>query len=468
MNTSDTGTGDGPSPGTSGRSVRSVRSVGSVKSGTTGGSRRDVDVLVVGAGPAGLAAAARLAALGAGRVEILEREREPGGVPRHCFHRGFGTGAESVDGPAYVGRWTAAAERAGARLRTGVTALGWTGPLTLATTGPDGPADVTARAVVLATGARERPRAARLVPGTRPAGVLTTGELQQSVYLYRQDVGRRALVVGAEQVSYHAVDTLRRAGVVPVAMVTEYDRHQASPAHATATRLRYGVPLLTRTTVTGLVGHGRLAGVRLRHSDGRTTTLACDTVVFTGDFVPEHELARDGGLVLDPGTRGPAVDMSFRTTRDGVFAVGSLLHAAEPAATAAREGVLAAVPVLAHLASLPGAPPRAAPVPVRVDAPLRWIAPNLLAATTARQPFVLRTARFLDRPVLQVAQHGRVLRHERLRGTAVPNRTVRMSAAWVRDVDPDGGPVRVTVLGTTGGPPTPAEPPATDEETRAP
>ncbi|WP_405640081.1 NAD(P)/FAD-dependent oxidoreductase [Streptomyces uncialis] len=456
MNTSSTSTGtnDSTSDSPSGRS------------GGTGGTHRDVDVLVVGAGPAGLAAAARLAALGAGRVEILEREREPGGVPRHCFHRGFGTGAESVDGPAYAGRWTAAAERAGARLRTGVTALGWTGPLTLATTGPDGPAEVSARAVVLATGARERPRAARLVPGTRPAGVFTTGELQQSVYLYRQDVGRRAVVVGAEQVSYHAMDTLRRAGVAPVAMVTEYERHQASPAHATAARLRYGVPLLTRTTVTALVGHGRLAGVRLRHSDGRTTTLACDTVVFTGDFVPEHELARDGGLVLDPGTLGPAVDMSFRTTRDGVFAVGSLLHAAEPAGTAAREGVLAAVPVLAHLAAVPGTP-RAAPVPVRVDAPLRWIAPNLLATATARQPFVLRTARFLDRPVLQVAQGGRVLHHERLRGTAVPNRTVRMSAAWVRDVDPDGGPVRVTVLGPTGGTPPPTEPPAADGGTDA-
>lgn len=452
MNTSSTSTSDDSPSG---------------RSGGTGGTHRDVDVLVVGAGPAGLAAAARLAALGAGRVEILEREREPGGVPRHCFHRGFGTGAESVDGPAYVGRWTAAAERAGARLRTGVTALGWTGPLTLATTGPDGPAEVSARAVVLATGARERPRAARSCPGHGPPGFSPPASCSSPCTCTGRTWDGAPSSWAPNRSRTTPWTPCAAPAVAPVAMVTEYERHQASPAHATAARLRYGVPLLTRTTVTGLVGHGRLAGVRLRHSDGRTTTLACDTVVFTGDFVPEHELARDGGLVLDPGTLGPAVDMSFRTTRDGVFAVGSLLHAAEPAGTAAREGVLAAVPVLAHLAAVPGTH-RAAPVPVRVDAPLRWIAPNLLATATARQPFVLRTARFLDRPVLQVVQDGRVLHHERLRGTAVPNRTVGMSAAWVRDVDPDGGPVRITVLGTTGGTPTPTGPPAADGGTDAP
>lgn len=302
------------------------------------GPPRDVDVLIVGAGPAGLAAAARLAAPGVARVEVLDREQQAGGVPRHCHHGGFGTWTHPLTGPAYARLLLGAAVRAGAVVRTGTTALDWAGPLALNTLGPQGPETIRAAAVVLATGARERPRAARLVPGTRPDGVYTTGELQQAVHLYRQRIGTRVVVVGAEDVSYAAADTARIAGAEVVAMVTELDRSQTTTTRAQYARLRHRVPLLTDTTVTELLGHGRLSGVRIRHRDGRTVQLACDTVVFTGDFVPDHELARRGGLDLDPDTRGPAVDGTLHTSRPGVFAAGGVLHPGERAATATREG----------------------------------------------------------------------------------------------------------------------------------
>ncbi|MBX9392487.1 NAD(P)/FAD-dependent oxidoreductase [Streptomyces sp. TRM72054] len=312
---------------------------------------RQVDVLVVGAGPAGLATAARLAAAGAGRVEVLDREQRAGGVPRHCAHGGFGTWLHPLTGPQYARLLTAAAVRAGAVVRTGVTALDWAGPLTLTTVGPHGPETITARAIVLATGARERPRSARLVPGTRPAGICTTGELQQAVHLYEQPIGSRAVVVGAEDVSYAAADTVRAAGARVVAMVTDLPAPRTAPARALDARLRRGIPLLTHTGVTELLGHGRLSGVRVRHRDGRTTVLHCDTVVFTGDFVPDHELARRGGIALDPATRGPAVDSTLRTSRPGVFAVGNVVHAVERARVVAREGVRAATAVLSELGS---------------------------------------------------------------------------------------------------------------------
>lgn len=315
---------------------------------------RTVDVLIVGAGPAGLAAAARIAAEGtAGEgtsVEVLDREPRAGGVPRHCPHRGFGRWW--VSGTAFARKGVDAAVEAGVVLRTGVTALDWAGPLAVQTVGPGGPETITARAVVLATGARERPRGARLVAGTRPAGVYTTGELQQAVHLYRQRIGARAVVIGAESVSYVAVDTLLGAGAEVAAMVTVQPRHRAGAVRALNSRLGKGIPLLTGTSVTELLGHGRLTGVAVRHRDGRVTTLPCDTVVFTGDFVPDHELARRGGLTLDPVTRGPVVDDAFRTSRPGVFAVGGLLHAGESAVTAAREGRRAARRVRDHLAAV--------------------------------------------------------------------------------------------------------------------
>ncbi|WP_329126432.1 NAD(P)/FAD-dependent oxidoreductase [Streptomyces sp. NBC_01465] len=394
-------------------------------------SERTVDVLIVGAGPAGLTAASRLAGVGA--VEVLEREAQTGGIPRHCHLGGFGLRT----GPQYARRLTGEAARAGARLRTSVTVTDWAGPRTLDTTGPHGLERITARAVVLATGARERPRSARLVPGTRPAGVLTTGELQQTVHLHGRRPGTRAVVVGAEPVAHSAVRTLLGAGVEVAAMVTDLPHHQAPPTDAADTRLRRGVPLLTRTTVAELLGRGRLSGVAIRHADGREAVIACDTVVFTGDFVPENELPRRGGLLLDPGTRGPTVDPAFRTTGPGVFAAGNLLHGAEPALSAAREGARAAAAVLRHL---DGAPWPAEQIPVRAEDPLLWVAPQRISPGSPHH-FLLRTAQFLTRAHLVVRQDGRILHHQRLPRTVVPNRSLTISGNWVDRADPRGGTV---------------------------
>ncbi|WP_255946702.1 NAD(P)/FAD-dependent oxidoreductase [Streptomyces odontomachi] len=409
---------------------------------------RTVDVLVVGAGPAGLAAAATLAAGGAGGVLVIDREQQAGGVPKYCRHGGFGRPGGPRTGPEYAARAVEYAVRSGAELRTGVTALGWAGPRTLAVTSPQGPEQLAARGVLLATGARERPRAARLVPGTRPAGVFTAGELLQMVHLYGLPVGSRAVVVGAEPVSYPVLDALRQAGTAAVAMVTAHPHGQGGRARAQRARLLRGVPLLTGAHVTELRGRTRLTGLGLRHDDGRTATLHCDTVIFTGDLVPDHELARSGGLLLDRGTRGPCVDQDLRTSCEGVFAAGGGLHAVESAATAAHQGALAARSMLRHLTgTAPAWPePEEDLVPVRVEAPLRWIAPHrILPGAPAGTGFLLSTDAFLIRPTLVVTQDGRVLHRERHHRTAVPNRTVRLSGAWLPRVSAGGGPVHVAV-----------------------
>ncbi|MYV53420.1 FAD-dependent oxidoreductase, partial [Streptomyces sp. SID3212] len=265
------------------------------------------------------------------------------------------------------------------------------------------------------------------------------------VHLHHQPVGARAVVVGAEPVSYSAVRTLRGAGVEIAAMVTDQPRHQSSWPAGFGARLHRRVPLLTGTTVTELFGRGRLTGVALRHTDGRTVTLGCDTVVFTGDWIPEHELVRLGGITLDRGTRGPAVDTVFRTGAAGVFAVGNLLHAVEPAGTAAREGRLVAGPVLRYLSD--GRWPDGQ-LAVEVDAPLRWVAPNRIDPRGPRPPlgrFALRTARSDGRlSALVVSQDGRVLHRERLRRGALPNRPLYVSADWIDRADPGGGPVVIT------------------------
>lgn len=248
------------------------------------------------------------------------------------------------------------------------------------------------------------------------------------------------MIIGDEPVSIAAAATLRTAGVEVVARVT--DRPPALPA---ALGPRHGAPLLTRTTVTALTGRGRLTGVTVRHQDGRTTTLPCDTVVFTGDWIPDHELARRGDVPLDPGTRGPAYDAAYRTRAAGVFAAGNLLHAVESAGTAAAEGRALAAPVRRHLTA--GGWPAGRPA-LAVAAPLEWIAPNLLCPDGDRpldNRFTLRTVRPLTALLLVARQNGRELFRRRLLRPARPGHPFHLPADWLDRADPHGDTVRISV-----------------------
>ena len=209
---------------------------------------------------------------------------------------------------------------------------------------------MAARAVLLATGCRERPRTARLVPGDRPPGVMTTGELQRRVYLAGQRLPGRALVVGAEHVSFSAMVTLAHAGAQVLALVTDRPRHTSYAAFGLAASWRWHVPVWPSAVVRRVAGR---AGWRASNSRtwtaGNTRFVPCDLVVFTGDWIPDHELARAAGLAMDPGTRGPAVDTALQASVPGVFAAGNLVHAAETADIAALGGRHAARGIAAFL-----------------------------------------------------------------------------------------------------------------------
>jgi thioredoxin reductase len=415
----------------------------------------NVDVLVIGAGPAGLGAAAELRRLGAGSVLVADRETEPGGVPRHSWHTGYGLRDRRriMTGPAYARALADAAMTAGAELRLGTTVTGW---------GPDDGADaafgggghavtltstrgietVRATVVLLATGCRERPRAARLVPGDRPAGVMTTGELQQRVYLGGERLTGRALVIGAEHVSFSAAVTLEHAGATVVALVTEYERQQSYAAFRLGAALRWRVPVWTLARVHRVSGRGQLAGVDVADvRTGAVRFVPCETVVFTADWIADYELARAAGLTMDPGTGGPAVDTTLETSAAGVFAAGNLVHAAETADIAALSGRHAARRIAAVL---DGGRPGAARLPVRVEAPLRWISPN--AVLTGSAPplgrFVLRSREFRRLARLEVRQGDRLLARSRP-VRLIPGRPVHLGAGWLPQVDPAGGPVIV-------------------------
>ena len=339
------------------------------------------DVVIIGGGPAGLAAAAELKRLGIGDVVVIEREQHAGGVPRHCGHFGFGWREfrRMLAGPAYARRLVAAVD--GVDLRTGTTALNLEPqrlehPPRVRVLTPVGIQVLEAQRVLLALGTRETPRAARLVSGTRPWGVFTTGALQQLVYLAGLKPCTRAVIVGTELVSFSNLLTMRYAGIRPLAMLEESAQVLAPRAGRWIARAAFGTRVLTRTRVIAVRGETRVSGVDVER-DGQCETIECDGVVFSGRFVPETAIVRTSHLVLDPATGGPVVDQYGRCSDPAFFAAGNLLRPVEASWTVWSEGRDVA---RAIAASLRGSLSQAARHTVlETRGPVRYVCPQRVA-----------------------------------------------------------------------------------------
>jgi thioredoxin reductase len=304
-------------------------------------------------------------------------------------------------GPAYARRLVAEAHTAGADIRTGVTVLALRPGPRLTVSSDEGVGEIAARRVIIATGARETPRSARLVGGTKPGGVMNTGTLQGLVYLKGERPFRRPLIVGTELVAFSAILTCRHAGIRPVAMVEEKAQPTARWPCPVFPRL-LGIPLWTGTRVEAVEGERWVEGALVRDPDGRVRHVACDGVVFAGGFRPDAVLVRDSHLVLDPRTGGPEVDQFGRTSDPAVFAAGNLLRPVETAGWSFREGQAAARAVARDLAGTLPAPEPALRLEPAGDA-LAFVLPQRVVPGAREGSIQLRAAR----PV-----HGSVsLRH---------------------------------------------------------
>ena len=418
------------------------------------GGSKPVDVLIVGGGPAGLAAALELKRLGVKDIIVAEREAEAGGIPRMCGHIGFGLRdfRSVMTGPNYARKYAEMAEKAGIEIAKNTTITGWDkagegNRSSLIYTSPNGLGSIEARSVLLATGVRERPRAARLVPGHRPQGVFTTGSLQRFVYEQGLPVGKRAVIVGAEIVSLSVVTTLLHAGVQVVCMVTELPRHQFYlpiflPAKIFYADLLARTSILTNTRISDILGGQRVEGIEITDLNSvRREIIECDTVVFTGDWVPENELARSGAVETGRPSFGPQVDPGFRTSQPGIFAAGNLLRGVETADWAALEGRRAARSIARYLEN-PGWPDSR--LEVQPEAPLAWICPNVLSPDTRAVGFRFWSNEFRKNATLQLRQGPRVLYEEKIRWLKA-NVALSLESRWVEKVDFAKEPIKLVI-----------------------
>ncbi len=299
-----------------------------------------IDVAIIGSGPAGISAALELRKAGVRNVVILEREGEAGGVPRHCAHPpyGFWEFGKIMTGPAYARRLAGMAKQAGVDIRTLNTVVNLLpgGALDIAT--PAGRIQLHPRRVLLATGARETPRSARLVSGERPMGVLNTGALQAYIHLHGMLPFRRPVIVGTELVSLSAVYDCWSHAMKPAAVVEQNSRATARWPLTLFPKL-LGVPMHYNAELIAIEGLPRVTSVLVTgQGNGALQEISCDGVLFTGGFLPEAALVRGSHLVLDPASQGPAIDQFGRCSDSAYFAAGNILRPVETAGWCYREG----------------------------------------------------------------------------------------------------------------------------------
>ncbi len=369
----------------------------------------DSDTLVIGAGPAGLSAATELRRLGVAHVTVVDREAEAGGIPRHGGHYPYGLREfrTLMKGPAYARALRDRALAAGVTIRTGITVTALHPGGRISVTSDDGMGQMSAARVLLAMGARETPRATRLIGGVKPGGILSTGALQGLVYLNGQRPFRRPVILGTELVAFSAILTCRHLGITPVAMIEPGARTTARWPTALFPRM-LGIPLHLRTDLLSIEGADRVTGVTVQGPDGQTRQIACDGVIVTGGFRPESALLAGGPIAIDPATGGPLIDSTGRCSDPAYFAAGNLLRGIETAGACWDEGRRIGGAIAR---SLKGQTPHAALSVTTVGEALKYVLPQSVAPDRALSRFQLR----VTRPVqgnLVVKLNGReVARH---------------------------------------------------------
>ena len=294
------------------------------------------DLIIIGGGPAGLAAAVSARKQGIEDILILERENVLGGILNQCIHNGFGLHRfkEELTGPEYAQRWIDEAEKLGIPHMTGAMVIDLSKDRVLTITGREcGLMQMQAGAVILAMGCRERPRGALNIPGFRPAGIYSAGTAQKLINIEGRMPGREVVILGSGDIGLIMARrlTLEGAKVHAVAELMPYS--SGLRRNIVQCLDDFGIPLKLSHTVVEIRGKKRVESVVLAQVDenrrpipGTEEEIPCDTLLLSVGLLPENELSELAGVQIDPATSGPVVRQNLETSVPGVFACGNVLH----------------------------------------------------------------------------------------------------------------------------------------------
>jgi len=353
-----------------------------------------LDVAIIGGGPAGISAGLELSEHRSLRVALFERDAQLGGMPRSC-HYFFGMRDQKrvYTGPVYARELARKIRGTNVQIHTDAMVLNIS-PGNLETPhgfdvlSPEGLVSHQSRFIVLATGCCERSRHSRMIPGSRPAGIYTTGTLQQLVNLNRMRfTGKRAVIIGSELVAFSSVLTLRHAGVSIAALVEQYADIHSYGFLAEAMKRFYGFPIYRDTAVGDILGNESVEGVELL--DIRTqqrVEVPCDMVIITGRFRPESSLLDHTLIERDASTDGPAVDMDLLTSVPNIYAAGNVLRGADMHDLCALEGRLVARQIMKQRAAF--APGNTEWVSLQAEPPIRYVVPQKVSPGKIRRGYL--------------------------------------------------------------------------------
>lgn len=412
------------------------------------------DVVVVGGGPAGLAAGVAAREAGAASVLVVERDDKLGGILNQCIHNGFGliTFDEELTGPEYAARFEDRAGVAGIDVRLGSMVVD-VSPARQVTyvSADEGVVTVDAGAVVLAMGCRERPRGALNIPGFRPAGVYTAGTAQHLVNIEGMLPGRRVVILGSGDIGLIMARrlTLEGAHVDCVAELMPYSG--GLKRNIVQCLDDFGIPLLLSHTVTRIEGERRVEAVWVSEVDdarrpipGTEVRHEADTLLLSVGLLPENELSRAAGVALSGVTRGPVVTESLETSVAGVFACGNVLHVHDLVDYVSQEAAVAGANAARFAAGTLDT--TGVPIPVEAAGGVRYTVPQTIAPEALGDGGVVVRFRvgavYEDRYVSVYADERRIV--HRRRSVLVPGemQDVRLSASQLME---GGRPSRIRV-----------------------
>ena len=293
------------------------------------------DLVVVGGGPAGLAAAYEAHENGVEKILIIERDKELGGILNQCIHNGFGlhTFKEELTGPEYAGRFIDMVKGTNIEVMLDTMVLEIEGKIIHAINTEKGYLTIEAEAIVLAMGCRERTRGAISIPGDRPSGIFTAGAAQRFINMEGYMVGKKVVILGSGDIGLIMARRMTLEGAKVEAVVELMPYSNGLTRNIVQCLEDYGIPLYLSHTVIDVKGDGRLEKVIIAKVDenrqpikGTEIEFDADTLLLSVGLIPENELSKNAGVELDLRTNGLVVSESMETNREGIFACGNVVH----------------------------------------------------------------------------------------------------------------------------------------------
>jgi len=343
------------------------------------------NLVVIGGGPAGLAAASEAAKQKLEKILIIERESALGGILKQCIHNGFGLQIfkEELTGPEYAALWIEQVRQLPIEIMLNTTVLNIDQNKELIVVNSNGITKIKAQNIIFAMGCRERTRGAIMTPGYRPAGIFTAGNAQKLVNIDGYLPGNKVVIVGSGDIGLIMARRMTLEGA-KVELVSEIMPYSTGLARNIAQCVNdFNIPLRFSTTITKIHGKERVSGVTIAYVDQNRQPIAsteeyvpCDTILFSVGLIPENELSKRLAIKMDPITSGPIVSEDMQTSLSGVYACGNVVHVHDLVDHVSQEALWVAQAITNKKHQ-----PLSRPITIAHDQKIRYVVPQILNST---------------------------------------------------------------------------------------